>query len=202
MTVTELAVFGIASGILNIVAFIPYTREILRGNTKPQRATYWIWFTVSAVGFLGQRAGGAHWSLVWAFSSLLGTGIVAGLSVKYGYGTFHLRDGLGLAATTIGVVLALLLSSPLVAVLTVVLIDAVGSGLTLHKTWLAPDTEPLFAWIISLVAATCGLIAVGHWLPVIFLAPLLNFVINVLMVWLIAHHKPELTLSSIAVEEK
>ena len=60
MTVTELAVFGIASGILNIVAFIPYIREILRGNTKPQRATYWIWFTVSAVGFLGQRAGGAH----------------------------------------------------------------------------------------------------------------------------------------------
>lgn len=199
---TELAVFGIASGILNIVAFIPYIREILRGNTKPQRATYWIWFTVSAVGFLGQRAGGAHWSLVWAFSSLLGTGIVASLSVKYGYDTFHLRDGLGLTAATIGAVLALLLHSPLIAVLTAVLIDAVGSGPTLHKTWLAPATEPLFAWILSLIAATCGVMAVGRWQPTIFLAPLLNFTINVLMVGLIAYHKPTLIPSSVAAEEE
>jgi len=202
MTATELAAFGIASGVFNTIAFVPYIRDILHGNTKPQRVTFWIWFVVSAVGFFGQRAGGAHWSLIWAFSSLLGTGVVAGLSVKYGYGTFHRRDAISLVVTAIGVALALFLHSPLIAVSTAVLIDVVGSSLTLHKTWVAPETEPFFAWVLSLIAATCGLVAVGHWQPAIFLAPLLNFVVNLLMVGLTARHKPAPAFSKVVSEEK
>lgn len=59
----------------------------------------------------------------------------------------------------------------------------------MRKTWVAPETEPFFAWVLSLIAATCGLVAVGHWQLAIFLAPLLNVMINVLMVGLVARYK-------------
>ncbi|HSX05101.1 MAG TPA: hypothetical protein VLF69_01385 [Candidatus Saccharimonadales bacterium] len=202
MTEAALATLGVLSGVLNTLAFVPYIRAIVRGKAKPQRTTFWIWFVVSAVGFFGQQAGGAQWSLVWAFSGLLGTLVVASLSIKYGYGTFHWRDGLSLAVTAVGAVLAVVLHSPLLAVTTAVLIDAVGAGLTVHKTWLAPYTEPLFAWTISLVAALCGVLAVGRWQPAIFLAPLFNLVMNVSMVGLIAYRRPRLAPTDVAVEQK
>ena len=31
--------FGVLAGILQLVATVPYLRDILRGSTKPQRAT-------------------------------------------------------------------------------------------------------------------------------------------------------------------
>ncbi len=196
MTEAQLATFGILAGVFNSLGFIPYIRDILKGNTKPQRATYWIWFTVSVVAFFGQWAGGARWTLVWSFTALAGTGTVAVLSLKYGYKSFHRLDGLAILATIIGVALSLIFRSPLLAVVTAVLIDAIAASLLLHKTWLAPHTEHIWAWTISLTAATCGVLAVGHWQPAVYLAPLLNLAVNLLMVTFIIYRKPTHTSST------
>ena len=52
------------AGILQLVAGAPYVRDILRGTTRPQRATWTIWTTLSFVVLASQWASGATWSLV------------------------------------------------------------------------------------------------------------------------------------------
>lgn len=193
MAETQLAVLGISSGLINLAATVPYIRDILRGNTKPERATYWMWFTLSLVGFFAQLAGGARWSLILSLSSTIVGGVTAVLSIKYGYGRFHLRDGLALIITALGIALSFIYHSPLLALLTVVLIDLVGASLTLYKTWYAPFTENLLAWQISIAGTLCGVLAVGQYSPVIFLSPLSNFLINVFMVALIISRRPKVT---------
>ena len=189
MNETVLATLGITSGIINLIASIPYFIDIFRGNTKPERATWWMWFALGTVGFFGQVAGGARWSLVLAASSIVVAGATALLSIKYGYGKFHLRDGAALVMTVFGIALSVVYSSPLIAVATVLVIEAVAGGLTIYKTWYAPLTENIASWSISTIGVTCGLLAVGDYHPTIFLLPLANFLINVLMVMTILYRR-------------
>ncbi len=37
------AFFGVAAGVLSLVAFVPYVRSILAGQTKPERASWAKW---------------------------------------------------------------------------------------------------------------------------------------------------------------
>lgn len=190
MNDTVLATLGITAGIINLVASIPYFIDIFRGNTKPERATWWMWFTLSTVSLFGQRAGGARWSLILSVSSAIVGGATAVLSIKYGYGKFHRRDALALVATAVGTVLSVVYDNPLIVIATVTIIDVVACGLTLYKTWHAPFTENLTAWSVSTIGVTCGLLAVGNYRPAIFLSPLSNFLINVLMVATIIYRRP------------
>ena len=189
MSETVLATLGITAGVINLSASIPYFIDIFRGNTKPERATWWIWFSLGAVSLFGQIAGGARWSLILSASSVIVAGATALLSIKYGYGRFHRRDGVALVITAIGIVLSLAYNNPLIVVAIVVIIDAVAGGLTLYKTWFAPLTENITAWSISTVGVTCGLLAVGDFRPVVFLSPLFNFLINVSMVTVILYRR-------------
>ena len=44
-----LQLFGLIAGDLVILANIPYMRDILRGKTKPERASWLIWFTLGVI---------------------------------------------------------------------------------------------------------------------------------------------------------
>ena len=63
-TITRVqATFGVLAGLLQLAASAPYIRDIVRGSTKPQRATWTIWTTLSFVVLASQWASGATWSL-------------------------------------------------------------------------------------------------------------------------------------------
>lgn len=191
MTDIQLAIFGITAGTLNLLAEIPALRGILAGTNKPERGTWWMWFILSFIGLLGQLAGGAHWSAILSFTSTIVGGLIAFLSIKYGFGKFHGRDGLGIAIAIIGGLYSLATHDPLIAVLVVTVIEILAAGLTVYKTWYAPFTENYLAWRISLVGTICGVLAVGKYQPVIYLPPVSNFLINLTMVLLITARKPK-----------
>lgn len=190
MSDVNLAVFGVLAGIINAVALIPYVIDILRGNTKPERATWWVWLTLAIVSLFAQFAGGAKWSLLFAISSTICVGLIAVLSLRYGYGRFHRRDTLALIATAIGVSLALWFRSPLLAVLTVILVDLVGASLTYHKTWYAPRTENKLAWILAIIAGVFAVLAVGDYEPAVYLPPLSTTLVNIGVVFIIYYRIP------------
>jgi hypothetical protein len=178
MNETTLAALGIAASLLNAAGLLPYLRDILRHKTKPERATWWVWFAITTVGFFAQWAGGARWSLLLTLSSAIDVGIIAVLSIPFGYGTFHQRDTISLVVAGIGIAVSLMLRSPLLAVLVVVCVDLTGAWLTIVKVWVAAHTETLIAWELSFVAALCGLLAVGAYYPARFLYPLYGVITN------------------------
>lgn len=58
MNLDAKAVLGIAAGIVSIAGFIPYVASVFRGETKPNRASWWIWAVVGSVLFAGYVAQG------------------------------------------------------------------------------------------------------------------------------------------------
>jgi hypothetical protein len=186
MNNTLVAVFGVSAGVLNTIACYPYLRDIFKGKTKPERATWWVWLSLAITGLFAQLAAGAKWSVLLTLSGTLCVGAIAVLSLKYGYGRFHTRDTISLLITACCVILAFIVHSPLVALLVVVGVDLVGMWLTLQKTWLAPHTETLSAWALSEVATILQLLAVGDYTVDKYIYPLYGVVANgtiVAVIW-------------------
>src|SRR3954464_16016579 len=80
------AVFGVAGGILQLVAGLPYIRDILRGSTTPQRSTWTIWTTLSFVVLASQWASGATWSLALTIGQAVSCTVIFALAMRRGVG--------------------------------------------------------------------------------------------------------------------
>lgn len=185
--------FGVSAAILFFISLGPYLIEIFQHKTKPQRATWWIWFVLNIVALLAQWAAGATWSLLFSGAQTILTATIAILSINYGYGKFTRKDGLALVVAAIGVVLWQLTSQPLVALLIVVAVDLLGFYLLLLKTWESPQTEAFSTWVIASFASICGMLAVNTLNFTRLLYPSYIFLGNLFMVFVILYRRPKIT---------
>ena len=149
------------SVILFIVASPPYVLDTLKGKTKPERATWFIWSVLGLIAFVSQVKLGATWSVVYTGLDTLGSVSVFILSLRYGVGGWTLLDRMALAIAVAGVAVSLIAHQPVIAILGVILADISGTILTVCKTYLAPDSETTVTWLLVGTGALCGLIAVG-----------------------------------------
>jgi len=184
-----LAGLGIASGVVMIIGIVPYVRDIFRGSTKPERATWWVWTLLNVLSLSAQIGAHAGWSLLMTVAQGLVTLLVAVLSIWRGYGRFHRRDLLAIIVALCGAGLWWLLKSPLAALIIVVLVDINGFWLTIAKTWQAPETETLSSWVLSALSGVLGVLAVGSFNFTQFLYPLYITLGNTLLLSIILYRR-------------
>jgi hypothetical protein len=193
MSTTLLATFGILSATVNTIGMIPYVKDVFKHKTKPERATWWIWLALGTVAISAQVAAGSTWSLFMVGAQTTAVAVIAFLSVKYGYGTFKRKDFISLLIAMFGLVLWKITSDPLYALLIVVAIDALAVWLTAAKTWKAPHTETLIAWILSSLAGLFGLLAVGKPNLTQLIYPLYILTANSTVTWVIIYRRKKLS---------
>ena len=191
----ELLVYlGIAAGVINTIGLLPYLRDIFRHKTKPERATWWIWLVLNFIALSAQWAAGATWSLGLTVGQIFAVGLIAVLSLKYGYGKFHKKHYISLAVAGVGVLIWKLTSDPLAALVIVVLIDFMAFYLTIVKSWHAPNTETLSSWVLASIAAGCGVLAIGEWTDIAkSIYPGYIFIANSFLVMLIVLRRKRLS---------
>jgi hypothetical protein len=166
------AAFGVIAGILALVATVPYLRDIVRGSTKPQRATWMIWTTLSFVVFASQWASGATWSLALTAGQAIAGGTVFALALRRGVGGVSRIELALLGLAGLGVVGWLLAGNPVVATCSVVAADLIAVALMLPKTYRQPRSETLSTYAIGLVSTPFALAAVGSTTPSLVIYPL------------------------------
>ena len=154
--------FGWLTAAALLAGFWPYIRDIFKGKTKPERASWVIWGVLLAIAFFTQLSEGAKWSLVMPGLDFFIVSFIFMLSVKYGSGGLIKRDVVSLTVAVFGLVLWGITKQPLTALLIVIGIGAIATYLTLVKTFRAPSTETLFAWIMSSISGICAILAVNH----------------------------------------
>src|SRR5882672_4662201 len=87
---TTAAFFGLAAAALELLSLPIYIRSILKGETKPDRVTWWVLSLVSCMIAASYFASGARetvWLPIIYAACML---IVALLSLKFGDGPFSL----------------------------------------------------------------------------------------------------------------
>ena len=170
-----LQLFGYLSGFLIAIEFIPYIRDILRGKTKPQRTTWFIFLLLGGIAFFSQLAKGATNSLWLPGIITIGVSVTFLLSLWFGVGGFQKKDYIVLVLTLLGLIAWYFTKEAAIALYIVILIDAAGTYLTVEKAYHHPETETILLWILSSLGGFFAMLAVGQWNIILLSYPLFIF---------------------------
>jgi hypothetical protein len=170
--------FGLLSGILPMIGVIPYDRDIFKRKTKPHRGSFLIWSVLGGIAFFTQFAKGATWSLFLPGADTLATLSIFILSIRYGTGGLNKRDVGGLLLAALGLILWYFTKQPLTALLIAICVDAVGTILTIIKTWEDPRSETFSSWLLAALGGLFAALAVGRISFALLVYPVYIFVAN------------------------
>jgi hypothetical protein len=171
-------ILGLLSGILIVISYLPYIRDILLHKTKPERASWLIWAVLGSIAFFSQFAVGGSFSLILPASETLFTVLIFVLAIKYGVGGFTRRDIIALIAAAMGLILWYFTKQPLAALIITVIIDSIGAILTVIKSYHDPESETLISWVLVATAGILATFAVGKIDGSLLLYPLYIFAAN------------------------
>lgn len=158
------AIAGMLAGVLSLGGYIPYIIGILKGETRPNIATWFIWTIVGGLlAFSFLESGGDLHNAWLPFGYFIGPFIIAILAIRYGYNTWSRLDILCLIAAIISIIPWLTINNPSYTLIINIFIDAVGAIPTLIKSWKEPETEDFTAWTIFFIANTIQLLATEVW---------------------------------------
>lgn len=189
--------FGVLAGAASVANTVPYIRDILRGTTRPHRATWLIWAVLSLVAWFSLRAEGASWSLIMVTAQALLTAVVFLLAVRHGGGGIGRIDLVMLAVAAAGIGGWALTDDPLVATSCVVWADLVAAAMMMPKTYRDPDSETLSSFVLASVGGAFAALAVGSADLALLLYPvyfcLVNGAIALLIRWRRGGRRPRYT---------
>ena len=148
---------------ISLAAYIPYIVSVIRQESKPKRVSWIIWALVDSIIALSYREAGANYAFLTPAGYALGSSAVVLLSVKYGIGGWSAFDRNCVLGAALGLLLWLLLDSPLSALMINVGINFLGALPTIRKNLRQPGTESKTAWSLMLLGAAINLFAVEEW---------------------------------------
>lgn len=162
---------GVLSGVLSVLAYLPYACDTWLRRTQPKRASWLIWSILSCISFFSLMYEGASTSLWLVGAQAISTTTIFLLSLTHGAGGFMRgADALVLLSAAAGLGLWALTDTAVYALLISVSISALGGWVTILKSFRYPRSETPVTWAISLFAALLVVVAVGpgNWVLLVY----------------------------------
>jgi uncharacterized protein with PQ loop repeat len=154
-------VIGILAGIITLLSILPYIRDILRGLTRPNLVTWWLWTLNGGILAFAQYTAGASWTLAVVVAATIATAMVAVLAVPFGQRDYGLIDAVCLVMALAALAGWWWTKDPLTAIVLGIVAEIFAVSPTIAKTYRAPETETPstfwltgFATILSMIAST------------------------------------------------
>lgn len=145
---------------LTIACVVPYLRDIRRGTTRPQRASWLVFATLAIIAAVSQAVEGARSGALLAGGAAVGFAAVSVASIRHGTGGFARPDRLALVVAACGALLSIAVSRPLVAVGAVVVAELGAVALTVRKALGDPRSETRSTWVMDVAAGILSVVAV------------------------------------------
>ncbi|MBA3724336.1 MAG: hypothetical protein H0W89_05640 [Candidatus Levybacteria bacterium] len=166
---------GILAGVINAVCYVPYIKDILKGKTKPNRASWLIWALLGFVAFFSLMSKGANPSLWLIGIQTVGLVTVFILSFKYGSGSFTKKEYIALCFAASGLLVWYFTKEPAAALYIAIIINAIGSLLMIHKAYKDPGSETRITWILGALAGFVSILSVGSYDILLLSFPIYTF---------------------------
>jgi hypothetical protein len=168
-----------------------YIRYMFKGQTKPNRVTWFMWSIAPFIASAAAVSNGVGWAVIPVFMSGFSPFLVliASFFSKKAYWKTSSFDYLCGTLSGIAIILWYLTSSPNLAILFAIVSDALAAVPTISKGLRNPETESAWPFMIGifspitsfLVATTWGFAELGF--------PIYLIVINVLLVFSVSKRK-------------
>lgn len=155
------ALLGQISGIFLIGGYIPYIIELLRGETRPNRASWLIWSLSTLLLLWSSFTVGTHEAIWVPLADALGCGIIFLLSIWRGVGGWAKTDLISLAICLISIILYFMSENVLIVLILNLLIYTSGYIPTIKKSISKPEEESFWAWSLFMIGVLLNLITIG-----------------------------------------
>ncbi len=152
-------ILGVTATIVGFIGYIPYIRDTLRGKTKPHIFSWAVWGTLETIGFFAQIVTGAGAGAWVTGTSALITFFIMFLALRNSDKQIQFLDWIALTGALLGILLWRLTDNPLLAVICVMLADALGFVPTFRKAYVKPAEETLTEYFLSAVKWSIALFA-------------------------------------------
>lgn len=153
-------IVSISATILALVAYIPYLVAMFRGKNQPHFYTWIGIFLITAIVAYLQLVGGAG---VGAIPTIVGVGVDAVIlfyCFRFGTKDIVTMDKFCLAASTIGIVIYVILHNhPIIALIIVTLAEIISFIPTFRKTRNDPYSEALSSYYLLMLKLSLILVA-------------------------------------------
>src|ERR1700722_166391 len=156
----------IVSALLTIFAASVYIRDTLKGQTKPNRVSWFLWALLPLIGTAAAfRANADPWATVRVFlAGLLPLIIIiASFWNKKSYWQLTSFDWLCGAFALLAIAIWLTLDSPKLAILFAAIRDGFAALRTVVKAWKHPKTETGITYVINFIAVLLVIPSIPIW---------------------------------------
>lgn len=156
--------------LVTLGAFVPYLRDVVRGVTKPNMASWTTWTVLTALATAAELAAGELGTALITGAAMVGNASIALLGFRYGPRTYTRFDGSCQLAALLGLVLWQVFDTPLIAVVGSVVLDLIAALPTFRHAWLAPHEETWSTFAVAGGGSVLALVALEehNWVSVTF----------------------------------
>ena len=169
---------GVLALVLNIIGYIPYIRDILRGKVKPQRVTWGVWTILTTIAAVNQVKNGGGYSSLFFISTVVLVAATFLLSIRRGMGGASKLDMICLALAIALFAYWATVHDTRISTLIAVIIDGVGAIPTVVKTYKHPATESYPQWVLAGLGGLLTLFAVARMDWALLIYPAYVFAMN------------------------
>lgn len=145
------------------LSYLLYIREIFLGHVRPQRATWFIWATVSILLLVGLIANGER-EMIWVpWAYALGSSIIFLISLKRGMGGWSKLDLACISCAAASLVVWKIMGTPQLPIFINLFADLMGFLPTYKKSIINPLSERNPGWIFFTLGNLFNFFAVTSW---------------------------------------
>lgn len=173
------------SGVVSLLSFVFYYISIFKGKTVPNQATWLILSIVGLIIFSSYYSLGERSALWLPLSFVVGPILIFILSIKYGVQKWSVFDKWCLFGAVTSLVFWFISGNAFLALSINILIDLLGMLPTIRKSYLNPETEEGFPWLLTCIASIVNIFAVSTWNFDTAIYPLYMLIINTMVVVII-----------------
>lgn len=156
---------------LTFIAYFPYVRSILRGESKPHVFSWVIWGLTTFVVFFAQlQDGGGRGAWPIGVSGLISIGVAFLAWQRHEKSSITPSDWVFFAIALGSIPLWYFTETPLWSVITLTVAEVLGFGPTLRKVYAHPYEENLTFWSILTARNVIAIAALDHlsWITTLF----------------------------------
>jgi hypothetical protein len=176
------------AGVLFLLTYALYIPSILRGESKPSRASWIIWASLDVITVSSMYA--KHTLNLLIVAAAIGATVVATLSFKYGKSGWDPIDILCLGAVGLSLILWVLLGDAIYGLMTTQVGNVIATLPTIKKVWSDPTSESKYAWTLASVACALLVLGIPEWSIAHALQPLVFLTLNVGVLLIMLRRQP------------
>src|SRR5581483_4242576 len=155
----------LVGGAINATGSFRYIRDTVRGTTKPNRVTYFMWAIAPLIATAAAVSRGVTWAAVPIFMSGFCPLLVflSSFANRQGYWKLGILDYLCGVFSALALILWAISKDPTIAIVLAIASDGLAALPTLMKAWSFPETETGISYVLAFVSASTSFAAVRHW---------------------------------------